>query len=230
MANECVGDLLRAMDDAAEWSEFPGWECGFENAVVGAMRATGFTTDDGVALVFEDFEYSTKEALLQSVAYCIATVPVSTPIQVGEAATLDLVPWVEADEPPETESVDVESRGTSFPVAFDRDRLTDVGALEAVTDRMTAEGLLVSTVEQVPRDHLFSEPAFLRDAFDLGASAEQVFVVDAWEHPSFEALYGGGVVPSDAPDLVAMAEAVCANEADPDLPGDPNTTWQAQCG
>lgn len=229
MTSDCTEALTDSMDAAAAQYTFPGWQCGEQNAVVGAMRATGVGTAEGAALVFEDVEYSLDERVIQSLAFCVTTTSTEGRVVAGNGVYLDVASFVDGDAPDDPESVEVTSRGRTFTVTVDRDVLASAGVSVSPGDPITPETVLVNTCEQVPSEWLFSDLAHLVDAFGLGSVADRVFGVESWEHPSLEELYADEIPPSKCPDLVGLAEAACADDSSPDLPGEPNTTWHEQC-
>lgn len=225
----CTTDLLLKLDAAAENYEFPGWECGEQNAFVGRMRASGFTSRTGVALVFEDFEYSLKEGVLQSIAFGIATFPVPTWIQVGRSVQVDVSLTETQAFPIDFGTTEVQSRGRSFSVALEQEALIAQTYLAPDADALTPEAVLLELCDTIPADWLFSSADDLKALFEMEEEAQRLFVVDAWQHLSHEELYGEEIKPSSLPDLVAMAEAVCTGRSSPALVGIPNTSWQSQC-
>ncbi len=226
----CVEKLLNALDLAAAEFQFPGWECGEQNAVVGAMRAFGFTFPSGAALLFEQFGYSIKEDVLQSLAFCFATSPVAAWISPGEGPIVNLRPndqgelWLPFGE------IEIVSRGRTFVVPFSKSELISEGYIDADASAPTPEALLFRICDVVPREWLFSRPEHLKRVF-LDEQSRFRFAIDSWRHPSFDDLYGDAERrPSGEPDICAMAEAICRNRQSVELTEVPNTSWRDQCG
>ncbi len=227
---DCVNDLLTRLDRAFEDFEFPLWDCGEQNAVKATMRASGFVAGSGCALVFEDFEHSVKEGFIQSVAYCIATFSITTWIHVGESVLVS-VRLSEAGELPfDFGELGVTSRGRRFEVTLNRNELMSAGYLDPDATRPDEVSLLLKISDTLPRDWLFSDPGDLKKLFGMPEDARRLFVVEEWQHPTFEELYEDDLRPSENPDVRAMVEAVCDEDPSPVLLGTPNTSWRVQCG
>ncbi|MCA1991888.1 MAG: hypothetical protein LDL41_07560 [Coleofasciculus sp. S288] len=225
----CKADLLAQLDAAAENFEFPLWECGEENAVVGIMRASGFNTSEGMALVFEDFEYSTKEGFIQSLAYCIPTFLISTWVHVGESVQINVRLSEAGKLPFDFGTIEVTSRGRVFPISLEKEELISSDYLEPEAKELTPEAILLQICKTVPREWLFSEPDHLKQIFGMSEEAQRLFVIEEWQHPSFEDLYAEQMKPSQMPDILAMVEALCSGNPSPNLTGTANTSWQVQC-
>lgn len=226
---DCVKSLLAKLDSAAESYQFPGWECGEQSALVGAMRASGFASEAGAAIVFERFEHSLDEGVVQGVAYCIATFPVSEWVVVGRSVQVLVRLDSKGRFPIGFGTTEVTSRGRSFPVPLSRDELIAKSYLDPESDELSPRALLLAICEAVPGDWLFSDEGDLKDLFGMPDDARRVFAVEEWHHPSFEQVYGEMVKPSQIPDLAAMVEAVCSGNSSPELVGPPNTSPSAQC-
>ena len=227
----CALTLLARLDESVQDSQFQCWDCGDYTAITGAMRASGFASPAGVGLVFERFGYDYGEGNVQADAFCFATFPTADWVRVGEGLC---VPRSEMNDPETGRfalgfgEVEVKSRGRAFVVDLSREGLVESGCLAAEAESPTWQAFVFRICDTVPRDWLFSEERHLRDAFGMGAEAHRVFVVEAWEHPAMDAVYGEEIRPSDCADIRIMVEAVCAGSSSPALSGRPNTHWRQQ--
>jgi uncharacterized protein DUF7003 len=229
-AKTCISDLISKIDMSAENFEFPGWECGQVKAIVGAMRASGFTSTTGVALVIEQVGFSLQEGVIQCLNFCVATFPLTTFVLAGEAVLVNVRSHGTGKFPISFGQVQVTSREKTFDVPFEREVLISKGYLDSSVKQPTAEALLLTICDTLPRERLFCEAEFLKKAFGMPDDAKLLFVVEEWQHPSFNQLYGDEPFnPSSMPDLITMAEALCSGNASPKLAGMPNTSWAAQC-
>lgn len=225
----CLSDLLEKLDNSAENYEFPFWQCGEENAFVAKMRTSGFKAEAGVALIFEKFEYFISDSFIQSVATCISTFPIPIWVNIGESIKVNLR-YSNADKfPVEFGVLKVKSRGHEFSIPLEKDDLRAKEYLQSDAIELTPEAVLLKIEEVVPRDFLFSEPEYLKRVFNMDEKTQRIFVVEEWQHPLFDEIYNDGINPSEAPDIKAMAEALCQGSSTPQLVGKPNTSWQAQC-
>lgn len=226
----CQEDLLERLDLAIDDFEFPLWECGEESAVVGAMRASGFTSRLGVALVFERIEYSLKEDVIQCLTFCIATFPIHISIQVGEAVHLNIKTFESTQLPIDFGQVEVRSRDHVFSLSFEKEELISQNYLAATEDQLTPECLLFKICDNTPKDCLFCEPDYLKESFEMDTDAKRLFCVDEWQHPSFDEIYGDAQLrAAGMPDVITMVEALCSNRASFELSEVPNTSWRVQC-
>ncbi len=223
--------LLQALDAAAANYEFPGWECGQQNAVIATMRASGFAAASGVALVFEQFEHSIKEGVIQPTAFCFATVPTRRWISPGDGVSLFVGLDRDGRSPLVFGDLRVASHGQTFVVPCSKRDLVTAGLIADEGAAPSACAVLLRICEVLPREALFSPPDHLQRVFGLPDDAALLFALDAWRHPSFDELYDEPPLrPSACADLVAMAEALCRRESRVQLRDRPNTTWREQCG
>ncbi len=226
----CNEQLLKRIDGAAEDFNFPGWECGDVNAVVGAMRASGFDSAAGKALVFEVFEYSLQESFIQGVAFCFATFETTKWGGPTDGVRLD-VSSADVGGPGLTfGEIKVESNGRAFSVPIEKEDLAKKGYLSDEAASPTAQAVLLKVCETIPKEWLFCPDEVLKKEFGMPDDARRIFVVDDWEHPSYMQLYGDEEMrPSDFPDIRSMVEAVCQGLERPNLTQTPNSSWQQQC-
>ncbi|HSD84884.1 MAG TPA: hypothetical protein VLG46_13540, partial [Anaerolineae bacterium] len=161
--------------------------------------------------------------------FCFATFPTVDWLQIGRAV------YMASDEMnnPETGefslgfgSVKVSSRGRAFTIPFERDELVRGGYLDSDAKAPTREALLFKICDTIPQEWLYSEESYLRQAFGMGTDTQRLFIVEAWEHPSVDEVYGDEIRPSQWPDIVALVEAVCTKKTKPKLTGIPNTSWR----
>ncbi|NEO43625.1 MAG: hypothetical protein F6K55_05595 [Moorea sp. SIO4A3] len=225
----CFPELVEKIDQAVENYEFPFWGCGFENSIVAKMRTSGFITDTGVALIFEKFEYFVADGFIHSVANCISTFSVTTWVNIGDSMRINLRCSESGEFPVHFGTLQVVSHGQEFSVPLERDDLIDKEYLPPNATELTPEAVLLKIGEVVPRDFLFSEPNYLKRIFGMDDNARRVFVVEEWQHPSFDEVYSDGISPSKSPDIRTMAETLCQGISTLQLAGKPNTSWQAQC-
>lgn len=222
-------DFLERLDSAAENFEFPAWECGGDNNFVGAMRTSGFTSDSGVALVFEKIEYSLDESAIQCVAFCFATFPVTKWLSIGEAVYLNLSDAETGELSISFGQVQVSSREQTFTVPFEKEELKAGGYLESKAEAPTPEALLFKICDTIPREWLFCEPDYLKQVFGMSLDTKRLFVCEEWQHLVIDELYEDEQVkPSSSPDIVAMVEALYSGNSAPKLIGTPNTSWRVQ--
>jgi hypothetical protein len=226
----CAIDLLNNLDLASEDFEFPLWECGEENAIVGAMRVSGFTSKLGVGLVFERLEYSLKEGFIQCLAFCIATFPVGDWIQGVNSVQVNVRYQEDKEFTIGFGEFQVNSRGQIFTVPLEREELISGGYLDSQAQAPTPEALLFKICDTIPKNWLFGESSDLKEIFGMDDTAERLFFTEEWEHPSFDEIYGDEQMkPSTSRDLVTMAEALCSRNPSPKFSDTSNTSWRVQC-
>lgn len=226
---DCVNELLTQLDLAAENFEFPLWECGEENAFVGKMRASGFTSNKGKAIVFEVFEYSIKEGFIQSIAYCIANFSISNWVSVGESIQLNMRSSQTEKLPFGFGRIEVKSRERKFSILLEREELIAKDYLTPDAYELTVQAVILQICDVVHSDWLFSIPDYLIRTFSMCEDSRRLFVIENWQHPSFDELYSDENKPSDSPDIRAMVQALCSENSLPRLVNMANTSWQMQC-
>jgi hypothetical protein len=224
----CVKELLRTVDSSVYKGEFPAWDFDEEYAIFGSMRVSGFSSDAGVALVFEYVEYSILEDIIQSVAVCLATFPVPIHLVVGDAI---FIGYEELLDPKTNDTffgtIHPVSRGRTFDIQLDRSKLIQGGYLESEASKPSLSSILFMICDSIPTEWLYSKPDFIIQEFELGEDAERLFFTEDWQHLSHEEIYQLEIRPSTSTDIVALAEAVCQGSTFPTLKGVPNTTWRA---
>ena len=225
----CLSELSEKIDRAAENYEFPFWECGEENSLVAKMRASGFIANTGVAIVFEKFEYFIADGFIHSVANCISTFAVPTWVNIGDSIKVNLRCSESGEFPVQFGVLQVVSHGQEFSVPLERDDLISKEYLPPNATEPTPEAVLMKICEVVPEDFLFSQSKYLKQVFHMDKTTSRIFVVEEWQHPSFDEVYSEGVSPSQSPDIRTMAEVLCQGISALQLTGQPNTSWQVQC-
>jgi hypothetical protein len=221
-------EFRERLNEAARNYQFPAWECSESNATVALMRASGFRSGDNVAQVFERVEHSLDEGILQSMAYCFATFETENWVTPGRTISVNVRPSSGARL--SFGPLEVTSRDRTFTIRLDREELISAGYLPKKARKPTADALLLALCDAIPRDYLFNTPGDLVEMFGMPADMQRLFAIDRWHHPSMDELYGEEPGrPGDMPDIAAMAEALCADDPQPKLSEEPNTSWREQC-
>jgi len=224
-------DLLQNLDIAHKEFRFPAWDC--EQDFTGAMRVSGYTSDSGVALVFEWVEFSMGDGIIVCMMRCFATFEVTPKIQYGRGIDIPYEDIADSETGKFLVSfgtLEFASKGRTFTVPFERDDLVAGGYLDPEADEATPQALLFRVCDTIPPNWLFSEPDYIIAAYDLGPNANRLFTLQDWSHPSADDLYGYGEVrPSESPDIIAMVKAVFEGNPNPYLTGDRNTNWRTAC-
>lgn len=225
--------LLEALDAAAASDQFPLWCFETDYTFVGAMCASGYTSAMGEALVFETFEYDVRQGAMESTAACFAAFPL--PVKARHYGNGVSVPS-EILTHPETgqvlidygDTIKIQGRSADFNIVLERNALIAGHPFGLDDDQQKLVALLFALCATLPRDELFPTPTYVREVFDLSPDTRRLFVVEQWEHPPVHEYLGEPVKPGACPDVIAMAEALCAGNPQPRLTGTPNTDWRTQ--
>lgn len=226
----CKQQLITIMDEAAVEYQFLGWECGDFSALTGKMRASGFNSAKGQALVFETFEYSTGEGIIQNMAYCYATFPIPTWVAPGNSGVLN----VQNDNGEfgiNFGTIVFKSHSNEYAINLERSDMLAAGYLSSWNTPLSVDALLFKLCDTLPVNALFSSHKHLKQAFGMPADVEHLFIAHHWSHPSYYDLYGEReIMPSEMPDLARLAEAVCKSQKMLTPFENPNTDWRQRCG
>lgn len=224
----CEQELIQKLDEAAGRFEFQIWDKDTDYAFTGAMRASGFNSGSGAALIIEKVEYSFREQVIQCLAYAYATFPLTGWVRPGAALFVPRETLVD----PDTGRFQVDfgtftaaSRGREWPVLLEWDALASGAYLDPKASKLTPAALLFKLCDSLPAEWLFNTPDYLIQLFQLPADSRLVFALQEWKHPGYE-IYEEAARPSAYPDLVALVAAACSGAAEPQLGGAPNTSWR----
>lgn len=225
----CETDFLKKCKSAADALEFPFLPpADDESIIAGAFRASGYTAQSGVALVVEQVAFDDSNGIIECLAQCVATFDTG----VRWIAPVDgVVVTLEESQLQTFGSVLAKTRNGEVEIVLDKDDLVNNRYLESQSTRPTTKAITLKVVDTVERDLLFGTERGIADALGFPTDAERVFVIDRWEHPSEPSVddpaldFPGSFDPTDWPDLVAIAKALCSGEARPQLSGRVNTEW-----
>jgi hypothetical protein len=170
-----------------------------------------------------------NENVIQCQAFCFATFDTSKWVESIDSVRIHLN-LVDGRRRVDFGEMIIESQSGSFTLRLEKTDLVKRGYLHSDSPHLTSEALLLKICEVAPRDWLFGAVDSLKKEFGLPDDAVRVFIIDQWEHPSFEQLYGDEQArPSDFADIRSMVDAVCRGIEHPTLTGTPNTSWRQQC-
>lgn len=213
--------LVEKINQAVENVEFPFWEDGEENAYTGKMKMSGFISESRLDLIFETFEFSLSENVIQSLVYHISTE--------------DILNFVISTEWHETIHIDVAKINFQKPFTidlYDTFNLTlnsDQISLEHRLNRehLTPEALLFYIVDTVDDSFIFLTEQKLKALLSIQDS-KLLFSTTSWEHPNFEAvMVDESKSVLDYPDIEAVIIGF-ENSSLPIFSGTNNNDWRLQ--
>ena len=231
--------LVESLDQQAADGAFPWWD--HAKKLTCAMRAYGFTTAKGPILAFSVAAYVASEAALERSLYAFGAI--GEPGRIGrewlgdddafEAKVDDQTVLVKATGVRMQPSKARATRPTVTPARLDVRLGGKTYALEATSADLKAAAraklspseVMAIVLAGVARDALLAPAADITKQLGLPPSANPLFVVDDWQHPS-----AADEKASASPDIVEMCRALERGDR-PRLSGKPNgspSSWAAE--